>query len=278
MNELEFRKRLLHNPQVLDNEMVMFVNREPEFKSLIKQYRELDQMVHDVLKVEIPEGLKARILLNESYREIAKSTQKVSDFNDALDSADVIECSCRVQKSKQAGLVSWFSRGHFSKLNVKARVAASVLVAVLFVGLWQAQHYYDSTITGDEMVAHILDHMAEDPSLMLAQTPPHSAGEIKALFTKVGATLEKPIGSMSYAGECVIEGQKGLHIVMQDEAGPVTVIVMPGQQLTAMEAFKAGGYTGELIPVKGGIVAIVGNSMEQLALAQMRFFEAVRFA
>ena len=58
----------------------------------------------------------------------------------------------------------------------------------------------------------------------------------------------------------------------------MTVIVMPGHQLEAMQAFNSSGYHGELIPVKGGVVAIVANGMEQLALAQIRFFNAVRFA
>jgi len=51
---------------------------------------------------------------------------------------------------------------------------------------------------------------------------------------------------------------------------------MPGQQLTAMEAFEASGYQGELLPVKGGIVAIMGKGRKQVALAHMRFFKAVR--
>ena len=82
---------------------------------------------------------------------------------------------------------------------------------------------------------------------------------------------------MSYAGECVVNGQTGLHVVMQSETGPVTVIVMPGQQLAAMEAFESSGYQGELLPVKGGVVAIVANTMEQVAFAHMRFFKAVKF-
>ncbi|WP_373017654.1 DUF3379 family protein [Thiomicrorhabdus sp.] len=279
MNELEFRKKLLQNPQVLDDEMVALVNRQPEYKALIKQYRDLDQAVHEVLKTEIPEGLRARILLNESYREIADAAVQESEFDSTLDSAGELDVPCSAQPSKQAGLIAWLSREHFSKLSSGSRFAAGLLVAVMFLGLWQVQHlYYQRSITGEEMVAHILDHMEEDPSLMLAQNPPHSPKELQALFTTVGATLQQPLESMSYAGECVIEGRKGLHIVMQDKDGPVTVIVMPGQQLAAMEAFKSGGYTGELIPVKGGMVAIVGNNMQQLALAQLRFFGAVKFA
>ena len=83
---------------------------------------------------------------------------------------------------------------------------------------------------------------------------------------------------MSYAGMCVVEGQEGLHIVMQQDGEPVTIIVMPGQQMEAITAFNKSGYQGQLIPVKGGVVAIVANTQEQLALAQIRFFKAVKFA
>ena len=101
---------------------------------------------------------------------------------------------------------------------------------------------------------------------------------MQALFATVGAHLQQPIEQMSYAGECVVKGQKGLHIVIQEAQGPVTVIVMPGQQIEAMQAFESSGYHGELIPIKGGVVAIVANNMQQLALTQIRFFKAVRFA
>ena len=82
---------------------------------------------------------------------------------------------------------------------------------------------------------------------------------------------------MTYAGPCEINGQRGLHVVIQEEGGPVTVIVLPGNYLDVMHAFRQDGFVGRMIPVNGAVVAIVGTTELQIAMAQMRFFKAVQF-
>lgn len=262
MNELDFHKQLLQDPQNLDDEMLAFLGAQPQHQKSLKQARDLDKKISEALDIEVPEGLEARILLNQSYQEIPKVSDELHD--------KVVELA----PTKSSGLLSLFGQSWPYSLG---GLAASLLVAVMVFGLWQNPLHSPRALSGDAMVAHILEHIEEDPNLMLPQALAHSPQELNDLFAAVGARLDGQLETMSYAGECVVEGQRGLHIVMQDETGPVTVIVMPGPQIEAMQAFNKSGYTGELIPVKGGLVAIVGNSMEQLALAHMRFFSAVKF-
>jgi len=262
MNEFDFRKRLLENPTDLDEEMLAFLNDNPDQEQILKHFRLVDQRIQEALHVEAPEGLQARILLNQSYQNLHENSESTAK--------PLGRDSEPKEPSEMAS--AWLPWSYFG-----TGLAASLLVALLVLGPWKPLPFGERPISGDAMVVHILEHIEADPSLMLAQTPPHSPEQLQSLFASVGASLKEPIDSMSYAGECEIEGRLGLHIVMQEETGPVTVIVMPGQKLAAIEAFRAGGYSGELIPVKGGMVAIIGNSMEQLALAQARFFKAVRF-
>lgn len=44
-----------------------------------------------------------------------------------------------------------------------------------------------------------------------------------------------------------------------------------------MHAFRQDGFVGRMIPVNGAVVAIVGTTELQIAMAQMRFFKAVQF-
>jgi hypothetical protein len=53
---------------------------------------------------------------------------------------------------------------------------------------------------------------------------------------------------------------------------------MPGKTLGEIQQFSKDGYIGNLIPVKGAVVAIVGKTEVQLAMAQMHFFKAVKFS
>jgi hypothetical protein len=156
-------------------------------------------------------------------------------------------------------------------------MAASVMAFAIVFGGWQYSHQLPA-FSPEATVNHIIAHIQEDPSLMTAVKLPNSEQELQQLFASVGAQLSKPVEGMSYAGICDVEGQKGLHIVMQEQGHPVTIIVMPGHKVAAIQAFNKSNYKGELIPVHGGVVAIVANIMQQVAMAQMRFFKAVKFA
>jgi len=273
MNEFEFHKRLLENPYQLSDDMLVFLKAHPQHQKSVQKARDLDSKISNALDVKVPEGLIERILLNQSYQELPQNQE--ADNAHQTHNAEKAENAER----KSAGLLNVFGlRNHLSQSwqFAASGMAASLLVAVMFFGLWQ-NPLPTEPLTGDALVAHILHHVEEDPSLMLPQKMAHSPQELSQLFAAVGATLEGQLEAMSYAGECDIEGQTGLHVVMQDEQGPVTVIIMPGPQIDAMQAFNKSGYMGELIPVKGGLVAIVGSSTQQLALIQSRFFKAVRF-
>ncbi|MBN2865138.1 MAG: DUF3379 family protein [Thiotrichales bacterium] len=290
MNELEFHNRLLQDPHTLDEPMLAYLKANPEQQKSLKKARDLDSKIAGALKVEAPEGLIERILLKQSYQESSEEAYVQNEQHEQQEQyVEQVEPSfdttTQITKSKKSaqpargdkGLSEKTDQGWHSWHYALGGMAASFLVAVMFFGLWQNPGHSHKALSGEAMVAHILEHVEHDPDLMKPQDLALSDKELTKLFAKVGATMQQPIDSMSYAGECDVEGQRGLHIVMQSESGPVTIIVMPGHQIEAMVAFNKSGYTGELVPVKGGLVAIVGNSSEQLALAQSRFFKAVKF-
>jgi hypothetical protein len=275
MNDLAFRKQLQINPQQLDEEILIYLEQHPEQKKVVKRVRNFDTQIKEVLNSEVPEGLHARILLNQSYQD-AKAGSAMDNSNNRADSESINQSRSKRDSRVDKLVHLWNAKRPVSWPGLSA-IAASLMIIAVSISLLQAPTELKQ-LNGSDMVAHILDHIGEDPTLMTAIKRPTTEADMQALFATVGASLNQPIERMSYAGECVVEGQKGLHIVIQDKQGPVTVIVMPGQQIEAMQSFAASGYHGELLPVKGGVVAIVANSLEQVALAQMRFFKAVRFA
>jgi len=279
MNEITFRTKLLTNPHQLDEDMLAFLEANPDKKSTVQKAREFDQQIIKTLDVEIPEGLHARILLNQSYQQNTSADEAIVYLGTS---------STAVEKTEEPKLETLNTTTHKADnklkswltpffINWPAALAASVVAFALFFTVLQTNHS-TKAISGEAMVEHILAHISEDPTLMTEVKLPTTKAQMQQLFASVGAQINKPVEGMSYAGICDVEGQKGLHIVMQENGQPITIIVMPGQKLAAMKAFQKSGYHGELLPVKGGIVAIVANSMEQVALAQTRFFKAVKFA
>ncbi len=248
MNDLQFKKQLQAAPFQLDEEMRAYLQSHPELNNMVQNSQRWDQQIKNALQIDPPEGLEARILLKQSYSETAEN----------FSPPPVLE------QKKPTHWRHWRA------------MAASVMLVAIGVGLWQERATL-FPLKASDLIAHVVHHMEDEPDFMRVNKSPENAQELQKLFLAVGATLDHPIEHMSYAGECVINGQKGLHIVLQEPEGPVTIIVMPGQQLAAMEAFEASGYQGELLPVKGGIVAIMGKGRKQVALAHMRFFKAVKF-
>lgn len=257
MNDLEFRQKLFQNPKQLSEEMRAYLEAHPEQKPLVSGLLKLEDQLQQVLEVTPPDDLQARILMRNTFAKEAapKAVEPVVELS------------------------AWQRISTFG-----ASFAASFVVLAMVVWFWQTplnegrvvpNTTQASYLTAD-VVSHIIKHAQEAPEIMTDYTSMEEE-QLQALFAKVGATLHKPIDFMSFAGECDVEGQKGLHLVLQEEAGPVTIIVIPGQKMTAMQAFQNSGFEGQMIPVNGAVVAIVGHSYEQLARAQMHFFKAVDF-
>lgn len=245
IDELKFQQRLLEDPNHLDEEMLAFLEENPTKKSVVKKAKAFDEDLRHVLNVPVPEGLQERILIKNSF-------ENQTAANDS----------------------SWF--------KPLSMFAASFLV--VSVGLWtwlnpigtDSVNSTEVAVMEQAVIDHLIEHAAESPEDM-AQYESLSDKEVQELFTYVGATLNKPIDFMSYAGGCEIDGKRGLHVVLQEEEGPVTIIVLPGEKLSGMYAFAKEGFKGNMMPVKGGVVAIIGSNEKQLAMAQMHFFKAVSF-
>ncbi|GAB6070994.1 DUF3379 family protein [Thiomicrorhabdus hydrogeniphila] len=278
MNEIKFRTKLLTDPHQLDEEMLDFLETYPDKKACVQKVREFDKQISDTLDIEIPEGLHARILLNQSYQQNTLAEEETLQPDESASVQGTSNKKNKAQevtphlsaKSKLASRSSRIFSGWSTGL------AAGIAAFLLFFTVLQTNHS-SKAISGDAIVEHILAHIAEDPALMTGVKLPNSEAEMHELFASVGAQLNKPVEGMSYAGMCDVAGQKGLHIVMQENGQPITIMVIPGQQLAAIKAFQKSSYHGEIIPVKGGIVAIIGNSVEQVSIAQSRFFKAVKF-
>lgn len=244
MNELQFRKAILSDPFTEDLAVQAYFSEHKQAQDFVVKMRQFDRTIEQVLDVSVPEGLQERILLKQTLNQ-----NNIEAKNDA----------------------TWWPK-------LSALVASVAIIAlVLTVGLHKKSAQIEPLALENSVLKHILEHGSRAPNILLAQKTPQSKQQLQRLFAQVGATLNQPVDFMSYAGPCTVARQKGLHIVVQEIAGPVNIVVLPGKRLLAMTSFEKNGLMGEMIPVQGGVVAIVGKNPQQLAMAQMQFFKAVKF-
>ncbi len=77
--------------------------------------------------------------------------------------------------------------------------------------------------------------------------------------------VSESLGTVNYAGNCDIRNkQKGAHIVLQGKKGPVTVLIMPAEEVTARRRISDQRFHGVIIPAPRGSYAIVGEHDEAL--------------
>ncbi|WP_024850473.1 DUF3379 family protein [Hydrogenovibrio kuenenii] len=259
LDDISFQQRLWQAPNELDESMQAYLEAHPEKIELVKQAKQFDEQLTRTMDVDVPEGLHARILMKNTFETAS-------------------ELSTESEPNKQT-VLSW---NVFSKWTA---LAASFMVLAIGLSLYDYQWgrnvpqilQNNAVEMENAVLQHIVEHTTDHPEIMAKNAPEPGAKELQRIFKYVGATLHKPIDFMSYAGQCEVDGQKGLHIVLQEEAGPVTIIVLPHRQLNGMYTFAQNGLKGQIIPVRGAVVAIVGATDKQLAMAQMHFFKAVSF-
>jgi len=152
-------------------------------------------------------------------------------------------------------------------------MAASVLFAVVMgARLLGIGITYDSL--GEEILAH-LDH--EPYALRVTSTPVSDRRLAKAVPTDV-ADIDHSAGLVTYAQSCKINGKRVPHLVIQGENGPVTILLMPEQPVSASQTLDGENIHGVILPVGGGSIAIIGTREEALERIEKSVLDSVTWS
>ena len=142
-------------------------------------------------------------------------------------------------------------------------VAATVLLAITATSM---TYLWNRPLS---LEAEVLAHIEAEPEALAAQGPA-STDKLAAVLRALGAHLESMPGEVRYAGICDIRRRPGAHLVFNGERGPVTVLLLPDEQLSQRAPLRAGNYEGVVLPVSGGSLAIVGLRGEPLEVMEQR--------
>ena len=67
------------------------------------------------------------------------------------------------------------------------------------------------------------------------------------------------LGDVVYAHRCQLRGRTVPHLVLRTVNGNLTVVPLAGEKLAAAEQFREGAYSGVLLPMTGGAVAVLAR-------------------
>jgi hypothetical protein len=141
-------------------------------------------------------------------------------------------------------------------------MAASVLMAVVVAGvLWVAG-------PGSSLAADVVTHMGGEPDAWSTRAPVLDS-ELEAVLRDSHLRLSDGAGPVSYAASCAFRGHHVPHLVIQTDAGPVTVMVLVHENVPKPVRFEESGYRGVIVPVAGhGSLAVLtrGSSTDMKAV------------
>jgi hypothetical protein len=138
-----------------------------------------------------------------------------------------------------------------------ASVAAALVVAFT---LWLSR-------PPESLAAEIVTHVNGEPNSW-NKTQPVDTHQLDAVLRKSGVKLGEGMQPVVYASSCWFRGHFVPHLVVMTKNGPVTVMVLLNEKVQAAQQFNEDGYSGLLVPVHTGSVAVLSRtpmSLEQPA-------------
>jgi hypothetical protein len=130
-----------------------------------------------------------------------------------------------------------------------ASVAAALLVGFT---LWLSR-------PPESLAAEIVTHVKGEPDSW-HRTQPLAAGQLDAVLRKSGVRLGPGLQPVVYASSCWFRGHFVPHLVVMTQDGPVTVMILLNERVPAAQQFNEEGYSGLLVPVRTGSVAVLSRT------------------
>jgi hypothetical protein len=134
-----------------------------------------------------------------------------------------------------------------------AMAASVLLAAVVAGGLWLSA-------PGPSLAADVVTHMREEPQAWRRTDVPVQSAKLAEVLRDSHLRLAAGAGAgiVSYANSCEFRGHQVPHLVLQTDAGPVTVMVLVHEHVSEPVQFDEQGYRGVIVSVAGhGSLAVL---------------------
>jgi len=140
-------------------------------------------------------------------------------------------------------------------------LAASVLIAVGAAGLtWKMNPRFES------VAEYVVYHYRHDGGKMETMAEGSTASDVQAVLSELNVratpALADIVGVIKY---CPTPDGKGVHMVLNTQTGPVTVIYMPDTAVTDREKLAFDDVEAILVDLQRGSAAIIASNPQVLS-------------
>ena len=238
MDELEFRRRLLAQPQNKDKELLEYAQQNPERMSLVNELKSLDKELHQAMNVSVPENLADKIIFRQSMSD---------------------DTSANTQPLKRSPNRPWY-----------LALVASVALVFTF-----ALYQLNSPILsiGEHALAHVyheIDSLEAQDRLDMAT--------VNARLAELGGQFSALPGEVTFVRFCRFKGQKSLHLVFNSQFGPMTVFIVPtNNQYLGNDYFSDLRFAGRISHFPKGDAILIAAAQAPIDEYQSRINQSLQW-
>jgi len=200
-----------------------------------------------------PELIAARDLSPEHRETVIKAEafeQKLERAVDLPAPSDLLERITSVTSMEGNKRRNWWP----------VAMAASVLVAVGAAGMgWKMSQGWES------VEAYVVDHYRHDGDKVVAMALEGGPADVHAMLARFDLDATPELANIvSLIKYCPTPEGKGIHMILDTQNGPLTVIYMPDTHVTDREMLAFDQMEALLIDLESGSAAIIGADSQRI--------------
>lgn len=154
-------------------------------------------------------------------------------------------------------------------------LAASVILAV---GATLYTLVDSAYFASDDLVADVMTHIDHEPTALAFPAAAVSEDSFSGVMQAAGVSMSPIDGKVTYVKLCPFRGEMVAHFALSGSSGPVTVMLLPNEQVDQPMMVDEEGFQGTIAPLSiGGSIAVVGEPGEDIQDIQNRVADAVRW-
>jgi hypothetical protein len=167
-------------------------------------------------------------------------------------------------------------RGGRSRWPLLAAAAGVLVVVGMLVGRLDDSAYFPSGDLAGDVIVHVHhEPMAIQDTDAVRPVP---SVEFKEVLQAAGVRMAPVKPMVRYAKLCPFRGEMVAHFVVQGPEGPVTVLLLPDEDVPAAIPVEEDGFVGTIVPMEqGGSIAVVGESGAAVEEIQREVAAAVQW-
>lgn len=254
MNCLEFRRAYTSDPGQQDADVLSHGRTCPDCAAFVERMTAFEAGLREAVAVDVPEDLDSRIALRRSL-EAGESPVDEGLSDDRFEL--LLEQAIRVEVPENLDSRIVLRRSIHQHKAARSRwtyglaMAASLLLVVGVVTRIGPGHSLDP------LSAELVAHVSHDPHGLVATSPVRTVA-LNDVLGGIGAVLPADERyTVTYASPCVMANERGAHLVLAGDDGPITVMLVPHQSPPEHSGIlKSGPYSGIVVATQRGSMAV----------------------